>query len=703
MVGGTPAAHSLFTSWVHMSDGTQADLIGTILDINTTILDSAGAEELFTRVAEILPSILPFRRTASYRYDEPSGLMRRFSGDDANTMPSLGSFALRGSHIEEAAAANRPTLILSDSPRLPGMASAELRSAGIASVLVLPLVAERKLIGSFNIGRGETTPLSPAQELLLARLGGQIALGFRNVLHVKELEKHRQEQGRLIDITNALVAEVEPGRLFAAVVEHLRALYPVRGVGIVFYAAEEGTFERGMVMTDRGTIQSIEPIPMKGTILEGVCAGGRPVILRAEEIQRALERFVSLRDAAGGGEVSAVLMPMYTRSRRILAVAAAVAGADRPFVPDDLRFLGQLAVQIGLALENMQSYREIKLLRTKLEQEGRYLKEEINDAFNVSGLIFASAAIGNVMRAVEKAAATDATVLLMGETGTGKELFARTIHAMSPLSSRALVKVNCAAIPSGLMESHLFGHERGAFTGAVNQHIGVFEVADGGTLFLDEIGELPPDMQVKLLRVLQEKEVTRVGGSRSFPVRVRVIAATNRVIEKMVDEGSFRADLYYRLAVVPIVVPPLRERPEDIPLLATYFLTKYAHRFKKPLQRISSEAMTALRNYSFPGNVRELENLVERAVVLCDTSSVGPEYFHLLRPGKTAPASVHAQPAADPGPLPQAERESIIETLRATNWIIDGPRGAARRLGLKPSTLRTRLLKLGIRRPDPSA
>ncbi|HTY60080.1 MAG TPA: sigma 54-interacting transcriptional regulator [Bacteroidota bacterium] len=685
-----------------MSAGGSSDLIGTILDINTTLLGSAGAEELFTRVAEILPSILPFRRTAAYRYDEPSGLMRRFGSNASGVMPSLSSFPLRGSHIEEAASANRPTLIPSDSPGLPRGASAELLGAGVASILVLPLVAERKLIGSFNIGRAETTALSADQENLLERLGGQIALGLRNVLHVEALEKHRQEQARLISITNALVAEVEPGTLFAAVAEHLRALYPVRGVGIAFYAEDADAFERGMVMTDAGMLQSIEPIPRRGTLLERICSEGRPAVLRGDEIQAALDRFVSLRDAAAGeGGVSAVIMPMYNRSRRILAVAAAVAGAERAFGPDDLPFLGQLAVQIGLALENMQSYREIKLLRTRLEQEDRYLKEEINDAFNVSGLIYASAAIGRVMHAVEKAAATDATVLLMGETGTGKELFARTIHAMSPLASRALVKVNCAAIPSGLMESHLFGHERGAFTGAVNQHIGVFEVADGGTLFLDEIGELPPEMQVKLLRVLQEKEITRVGGSRSLPIRVRVIAATNRVIEKMVDEGTFRADLYYRLAVVPVVVPPLRERPEDIPLLATYFLTKYAHRFKKPLQRISAEAMTDLRNYSFPGNVRELENLVERAVVLCDTPSVGPEYFHLSRPHRgSTPAP------ADPPPLVEAgrpsghpsERELILGILRESNWIIEGPRGAARRLGLKPSTLRTRMLKLGIQR-----
>ena len=687
-----------------MSAGTTPDLIGTILDINSTLLGSAGAEELFARVAEILPSILPFCRTTAYRYDEPSGLMRPFAGDTAKVMPSLSAFPLRGSHIEEAASADRPTLTLSDSPGLPPGASAELRGAGIASILVLPLVAEKKLIGSFNIGRVETTPLTAGQEQLLARLGGQIALGLRNVLHVEALEKHRREQDRLIDITNALVAEVEPGKLFAAVAEHLRALFPVRGVGIAFYNEQADLFERGLVMTDRGMIQSIEPLPRPGTLLEAVCSGGRPVILRGEEIQSALERFVSLRDAAVGEGLSAVLMPMYTRSRRILAVAAAVAGPDRPFVPDDLQFLSQLAVQIGFALENMQSYREIKLLRTRLEQEGKYLKEEINDAFNVSGLIFASSAIANVMRAVEKAAATDATVLLMGETGTGKELFARTIHAMSPLASRALVKVNCAAIPSGLMESHLFGHERGAFTGAVNQHIGVFEVADGGTLFLDEIGELPLDMQVKLLRVLQEREVTRVGGSRSVRVRVRVIAATNRVIEKMVDEGSFRADLFYRLAVIPIVVPPLRERPEDIPLLATYFLTKYAQRFKKPLQRISAEAMTALKSYSFPGNVRELENLVERAVVLCDTTSVGPEYFHLPRTAHPSFAHRPAHQEDRSSPVLPGEgnssRDSLVETLRETNWIIEGPRGAAKRLGLKPSTLRSRILKFGIRR-DP--
>jgi formate hydrogenlyase transcriptional activator len=403
---------------------------------------------------------------------------------------------------------------------------------------------------------------------------------------------------------------------------------------------------------------------------------------------KALHRFIGIYATDAVQDTHVVVLPLYGREHNILAVAAGVNSSAHVYTPDDLAFLDQLGIQIGLAIENVQLHQENARLRMRLEAEGEYLKEEIDRQVDVGGLIYASRPMMEAMQQIDRAAPTDVSVLLVGETGTGKELFARTLHARSASAHRPLVRVNCGAIPSGLIESTLFGHEKGAFTGAVNRHIGLFEVADGGTLFLDEIGELPLDMQVKLLRVLQEGEFTRVGGHESLHVDVRIIAATNRPIEEMVASGTFRADLYYRLAVVPITIPPLRDRREDIPLLATAFLQKYARRFHKPVRQISRGALQKLEAYSFPGNVRELENLVERAVVLCDDTVLQAGHFPL--PSTSAPA--------DTVPAPAGEREQILAALRQTNWIIEGARGAAKRLGMKPSTLRGKMTRLGIDR-----
>lgn len=510
---------------------------------------------------------------------------------------------------------------------------------------------------------------------------------------------------RLLAVTNALITETEPAALFRAVAESLREWLPFASLGIAYFDAATGMFERGVAVTVTGAMQSIEPIPFKGTRLEEIVRDGHAALLTTDQLEHTLSRFVSMRDPGSDQPLGCAVLPIFGRSHNLLAVTAATLPAPAALTPADLGFLDRLGTQIGLAVENMLLHQENARLRQQLEQDGRYLQEEINETFDVTGLIYASHGIAEVMAQVQKAAATDATVLLIGETGTGKELFARTIHAQSPKSRRPLVKVNCGAIPSGLIESTLFGHERGAFTGAVHRHIGLFEVANGGTLFLDEIGELPLEMQVKLLRVLQEGEFTRVGGHENLRTAVRMIAATNRSLETMVQDGTFRADLYYRLAVIPIIIPPLRERPDDIPLLATAFVQKYARRVHKPIKMISSDAMRRLTRYDFPGNVRELENLIERAVVLCDAPVLGPEFFPLERPGAVPPVSRDRRTFAQSSRNAEAERERppadrllILATLEASNWIIEGPRGAARKLGLKPSTLRGRMAKLGIGR-----
>jgi transcriptional regulator with GAF, ATPase, and Fis domain len=516
-------------------------------------------------------------------------------------------------------------------------------------------------------------------------------------------EHHR----RLLAITNALITRTDPSELFQAVAEHLRNWLPFASIGIAYFNASKEVFDRGMAITSAGILQSIEPIPFRGTLLDGIVAHGHVEVLQPAALERSFARFVSLQVPGGEQSLICAVLPLFGRSHNLLAVSAATLPSTTQLTPYDLDFFDDLGIQIGLAVENMLLHQENSRLRHQLERDGQYLREEINEAFDVSGLIYASHAIAAVMMQVSKAAETDATVLLAGETGTGKELFGRTIHAQSRRAHRPLVKVNCGAIPSGLIESTLFGHEKGAFTGAVNRHVGLFEVADEGSLFLDEIGELPLDMQVKLLRVLQGGEFTRVGGLESIRSDVRIIAATNRPLETMVQEGSFRADLYYRLAVIPIVIPPLRERPEDISLLATAFVQKFARRFHKPIKLISPEAMHRLEQYSFPGNVRELEHLIERAVVLCDSATLGAEFFP-IKPFPAAPVSRNARrtPVADrrltgdrrAETREKDERSRIVAALGASNWIIEGSRGAAKKLGLKPSTLRGRMAKMGIQR-----
>jgi transcriptional regulator with GAF, ATPase, and Fis domain len=346
------------------------------------------------------------------------------------------------------------------------------------------------------------------------------------------------------------------------------------------------------------------------------------------------------------------------------------------------------------AIRNAQLFAEIQRLNDRLAQENAYLQEEIRTEGGFEEIVGTSAALKATLGLVRQVAPTDATVLLMGETGTGKELVARAIHRMSPRAARPLVKVNCGAIPATLVESELFGHERGAFTGALQQRIGRFELAHEGTLFLDEVGELPLDVQVKLLRVLQEGELERVGGTRSIRVNVRLVAATNRDLAAEVEAGRFRADLFYRLNVFPIWVPPLRERTGDIPILVRHFLELDQRKFAKPLRAVTPESLELLERYPWPGNVRELQNVLERASILATAPVV--DVTSVLPAGPRAGTAGAPRAATGLVTLEEAERAHIEAALAQTRGVIHGPRGAAAILGLKPTTLRSRMERLGI-------
>jgi formate hydrogenlyase transcriptional activator len=417
----------------------------------------------------------------------------------------------------------------------------------------------------------------------------------------------------------------------------------------------------------------------------------QPLILsslaQAARWPRYLERIQPL------GANSVCILPL-TTARQRLGTLVFAAKEEAAYDDADLDFLQRLAKQVAVAFENALAFDCIERLKEKLEKEKLYLEEEIRTDHNFEEIVGESTALRRVLKQVETVAPTNSTVLIIGETGTGKELIARALHQLSPSRTRTFVKLNCAAIPSGLLESELFGHEKGAFTGAIMQKIGRFELAHEGTLFLDEVGDIPAELQPKLLRVLQEQEFERLGSTKTIRVNVRLVAATNRDLPRMVKDGQFRSDLFYRLNVFPIVLPPLRERAADIPRLVRHLTQKFARRMGRQIETISAEVMDALVAYSWPGNVRELENVIERAVILSPGTDLQIPLGELK-----AVAVPHPEPSDGEVTLADAERQHILRVLGETGWVLGGPRGAAARLGVKRTTLQSKMKKLNISRP----
>jgi formate hydrogenlyase transcriptional activator len=511
---------------------------------------------------------------------------------------------------------------------------------------------------------------------------------YETLLAAAEAERDRFQL--LLDINNDVVTHLDLSRLLHAISNSLRKVIAHDAAAIALYDPESKqlrlhTFDLQYVgRAEEGALLSLEGTP------EGLAfTSRRPLVIRSLD----LKEFPSAetKRAYDDGLRSGCIIPLLAHERALGTLVVASL-RENSFTQHEAELLTHVAGQIAIAVENALAYREIAALKNKLAREKVYLEEEIKTEYNFEEIIGRSASLRHVLQQVETVAPTDSVVLIHGETGTGKELIAHAIHNLSSRRERTLVKLNCAAIPTGLLESELFGHERGAFTGAVTQRVGRFELAHKGTLLLDEIGEIPMELQPKLLRVLQEQEFERLGSSRTIKVDVRLITATNCDLLQMVGEKKFRSDLYYRINVFPVFVPPLRERVEDIPLLVSYFAQKHARRMNKRIERIPAEALQALCRYEWPGNIRELENLIERGVIL----SSGPEL--LVEPPKlrSAPATIPTENSGDPFTLEDAERSHILRVLRDTNWIIGGPRGAASKLGLNRSTLRSKMIKLGI-------
>jgi formate hydrogenlyase transcriptional activator len=516
----------------------------------------------------------------------------------------------------------------------------------------------------------------------------------------------------LLEINNALIANLTRDDLFRAIARAIRRVVPFDRTAIFLHDADKDVLKLFILESSLPSSYfnvGFEMAPGESHV--GFVFQRQQALLR-RDLSR--ERQYPAEDMAyRDGVRSYVIVPLIVRDRSIGALAVASTTPDR-YSADDAQFLQEVSNQVALAVENMKAYEEIATLKARLERENVYLQEEIRRDHNFVEMVGNSPTLLAVLRKVEQVATTDSTVLISGETGTGKELIARAVHSRSGRRERPLVKVNCAAMSAGLVESELFGHVKGAFTGAIERRVGRFELADRGTIFLDEVGELPPETQVKLLRVLQEQEFEPVGSSRTLRVDVRVIAATNRDLEDAVRAGRFRADLFYRLNVFPLAVPPLRERRADIPQLAMFFLSQCAKKFGRRIDTIAPATVERLVRYPWPGNIRELQNVIERATVLCEGRELELDEDLVPTIAGTSAGSASPKPTKQPAPtsgspsgeprsrlltLEEMERAHIEAVLEQTGGLIEGPNGAARVLEIHPNTLRSRMEKLGVKRP----
>lgn len=698
----------------------------TLLEINNAVVTNLRQEELFHAVCQALRRVLPLDQAGFCLYEPETDALRICALEGVPPGNFLVGQTLGNQDPDSGAKFDfRQPLLRRDlecEARFPFERG--INADGIRSLCYTPLVVQGRAIGSMGIGSVTRGQYSAADAEFLQEVANQVALAVANMQLYEGMRQEAAQRQRTEEMLRAIIegtAAATGVDFFRSLVRHLATALQIR------YALVAECIGR-----DKGRVRTLafwqgerygdnfeydlSDTPCKGVIEGRVC-------YYPSNVQNHFPNDADLRALGAESYLGVTIFDTAGEAVGHLAVMDDKAMADDPW---RVSVLKTFAARAGAELERTRAETalraalgEVESLKNRLQAENRYLQEEIRTEHNFDDIIGDSAALHAVLRQVEMIAPTDSTVLILGETGTGKELIARAIHDSSARKDRPLVKVNCGAISAGLVESELFGHVKGAFTGAVDKRIGRFDLADGGTMFLDEVGELPMELQVKLLRVLQEGEFEPVGSNQPRRVNVRIIAATNRNLEDEIQKGRFRADLFYRLNVLPIQLPPLRQRMDDLPKLVMFFVTRFARKMGRKINSVSQETMERLKNYSWPGNVRELQNVIERAVALTSSSvlrignDLAPSATHAGLPNVqtnghagVSPAPLAGFPTPETGAsrsLEDVERNHILAVLDQTGWVVEGAKGAAKILRLNPNTLRSRMKKLGIMRSNRSA
>jgi formate hydrogenlyase transcriptional activator len=674
-----------------------------LLEISEAIASHRDLDRLFHDLAPRLHSVVQFDFANLILYEPTRKVMKSHVLETPNPTyicpPGECPMETPGGWVRETQEPWVASNLGSDN-RFPDLAR-WLCDRGVLSLCVVPVTTALRKLGALAFGSRTEGAYSEVDVIFLQQVARQVAVALDNALNFEQaqsvqqqLKEERDRLSLLLEVNNAVVSVLDLHELLNAVSASLRHLVPHEYASLSLYDSESQRLQIHALdfPVSKGLLQEGLSIPVEGSPTGRALTTRQPVFISRGDIE-AFGSDIARRILAEGLK-SAYCLPLISHGRPLGTLVVASLKEEN-FPEKDAELLQHVANQIAIAVENSLAFRQVVDRANKLSEEKLYLQDEIRTEYNFEEIIGESPALKRVLEQLQTVAPTDSTILVLGETGTGKELIARAIHNLSSRRERTLVKVNCAAIPTGLLESELFGHEKGAFTGAITQRVGRFELAHRGTIFLDEVGDIPLELQPKLLRVLQEQEFERLGSARTIRVDVRLVAATNADLAQKVAANQFRSDLYYRLNVFPIVIPALRERREDVPLLVRYFAQKYARRMKKRIDTIPAKAMTALTEYPWPGNVRELENFIERAVILTRGAELQLPLTELKQRSK-----VVSVPRLDgPVTLEHAEREHIVHALGETNWIIGGPEGAAARLGMKRTTLQSRMRKLGITRP----
>ena len=676
--------------------------VRALLEVNNAVVANLDLRELLRATSGCLRACFRHDFAALSLYDEGTQSLRVHAFDRARPdtdiyegelVPVEGT--LSGLAFKTRQAVYRSP-VGADETSAP-MARRFFEQQGLQSFCCVPLISGGHALGIVALGSRQEGAMTAEDVELFRSIADQIAIAVENSLNFERANRERERAETLLEVNNAITTILDLRELLRVTSTCLRRYFKHDLAGMALYDAESGQLRvHSLDWVEPTTVYLEEGVlmPLEGTPAGLAFTSRRPVLIKRlaewEPSSPIVER------ALASGIRSSCNAPLVSHDRALGCVAIA-SRREAAFNEADAEMLGHIARQFAIAVENALQYREIEGLKNKLASEKLYLEEEIKAEYNFAEIVGQSRALKNVLEQLKTVAPTDSVVLICGETGTGKELIARAVHDLSARRERTMVKVNCAAIPTGLLESEFFGHERGAFTGAVAQRAGRFELANKGTLFLDEVGEIPLELQPKLLRVLQEQEFERLGGSRTIKVDVRLIAATNCNLREMVAEKKFRSDLFYRLNVFPILLPPLRERAEDIPLLVGYFAQKHSRRMNRRIDSVPSETVEALCRYRWPGNVHELENFVERAVILTRGHELQAPLAELEAP--SAPGDGDGRAASTPSALlslADAERAHIEDVLRHTKGVVGGRGGAAEILGLPISTLRGRMKKLGL-------